>query len=318
MRTDQRELLAIGILDRPSRIRQRIESILRQHPRLPSRRYAACSVIGLLACLVASSSAPRWIAFAQTHSSPAFAVATVKANTSGDPNFSVRIVPGGRLHAVNATLRSLITTAYEIPDSRLTGGPSWINSARFDVDAKGTTQASDQILAELKQLLSDRFHLSIRTELKEESVYAIVIGHGGPRLQPPRAACFDPTPGLPPPASAPGEPPPRPCGGFNHSTGQILGAAVPMRHFAMYLARILGKPVINQTGLDGPFDIVLNWTPAPGEWDVRYLPPGAAPPSPDGPSIFTAMQDQLGLRLESTRGQIETFVINHAEKPDAN
>jgi uncharacterized protein (TIGR03435 family) len=324
MRTESREMLAVGIFGSKSRIGDRIEMLLRRgrtfSPRASSAGVVASTVV-LGGLMLAGSLTPRWIAFAQSAPQASFEVASVKPNTSGDLPYSVRILPGGRLRGINASLRSLITAAWAIPDSRLSGGPPWVDSARFDIEAKGQLDAGkpteDQISQMLQTLLADRFRLELRKETKEVPVYALLIAKNGPKLEAPVGkGCFDPHAGVPPPTTGIGEPPARPCGGFNMLPGQMFGAKVPMWRFAMNLSRFLGRPVLNKTGLDGPYDITLHWNPNETQSSAASTEP---PPSDSpGPSIFTAVQEQLGLRLESQKGPVEFFVIDHAEKPDAN
>jgi uncharacterized protein (TIGR03435 family) len=274
MRIDSRELLAVGVFGSKSRIGERIESLLRRGRTFSPRASVvevATSAAALVALTLAGSLVPRWIAFAQ-EAQLSFEVASVKPNTSGELNGSVRIVPGGRLRGINAPLRLFITAAWQIPDSRLAGGPGWVDSAKFDIEAKGNLDpgksTEDQISQMLRTLLADRFHLKLRTETREIPVYALVIAKNGPKLEPPLGkGCFDPYAGAPPPTPGPGEPPVRPCGGFNVLSGQMFGAKAPMWRFAMNLSRILGRTVVNETGLDGPYDITLRWSPA--EWRLR-------------------------------------------------
>jgi uncharacterized protein (TIGR03435 family) len=326
MRTESRELLAVGILGGKSRIGDRIETLLRRgrtfSPRASAAGIAASATV-LIALMLAGSLAPRWIAFAQQPSRQSFEVASIKPNSSGGLPYGIRIAPGGRLRAFNASLRSLITAAWAISDSRLSGGPPWVDSARFDIEAKGQLDpgrsTEDQISQMLRMLLEERFQLKLRSETKEVPIYALLIAKNGPKLEPPVGkGCFDPSAyaGVPPPTQGPGEPPVRPCGGFNLLPGQMFGAKVPMWRFAMNLSRILGRTVVNKTGLDGPYDIALRWNP--NETQSASAPAEQPPSESPGPSIFTAIQEQLGLRLESEKGPVEFFVIDHAEKPDAN
>jgi uncharacterized protein (TIGR03435 family) len=323
MRTDERELLAVGIFGSKSRIGDRIETLLRRGRTFSARASVAGVIAGAVVLgglTVASSLAPRWIAFAQQRAPLSFEVASVKPDSSGGLNFSIRIVPGG-LRGFNAPLRGLITAAYQIPDSKLSGGPAWVDSARFDIEAKAhldpAEPTEDQISQMLQKLLADRFQLKLHKETKDLPVYELLIAKNGPKLDPPRGkGCFDPHAGVPPPTPGPGEPPVRPCGGFNGNPGQLLGAKVPMWRFAMNLSRVLGRNVVNKTGLEGPYDITLRWSPN----ETLGSPALTEPPPADnaGPSLFTAIQEQLGLQLKSARGPVEFLVIDHAEKPGAN
>jgi len=193
-----------------------------------------------------------------------------------------------------------------------------MDSARFDIDARGQGKNPDETLAMLQMLLADRFQLKVHWDTKELPIYALLPAKNGPQLDPPRGVgCFDPlsvSPGSPPPEPNPGEGPVRPCGGFNiPSPGQMYGAKVPMWRFTMNLTRIPGRNVVNKTGLDGPYDITLRWNP------IETVS-GTEPQSADNsaPSIFTAVQEQLGLRLESQKGPVEVLIVDRAERPSEN
>jgi bla regulator protein BlaR1 len=247
-----------------------------------------------------------------------FDVASIKPNNSGDGPWNVRLPGVGRVRALNATLRSLITTAYSLPDLKLSGGPAWMDSARFDIDARGQGKNPDEVLAMLQTLLAERFQLKVHRETKELPIYALLVAKNGPKLDPPRGVgCFDPASvpaGGPPPEPNPGEGPVRPCGGFNiPSPGQMYGAKVPMWRFAMMLTRMVGRIVANKTGLEGPYDITLRWNPNETQ-SAGELVAG----DNSGPSIFTAMQEQLGLRLEAQKGPVEVLIVDRAERPSEN
>jgi uncharacterized protein (TIGR03435 family) len=315
MRTESRELLAVGIFGSRSRIGDRIEMLLRRgrtfSPRASLAGIAASTVV-LGGLTLAGSLAPRWIAFAQQQSPEQFEVASVKSNNSGSNNFSIRILPGSRLLASNASLGSLITEAWQVRDFQVSGGPTWLYSGRFDIDARGQGSLSpDQILQRLQTLLEERFQLKVHRETRELPVYALLIAKYGPKLELSRGSdCFDPHAGIPPPTPAS-----RPCGGFRNASNQMSGAKVPMSHFAANLSKFLGRTVVDKTGLDGAYDIDLQWTP---DETQAFLPTGPASADSSGPSFFSAVQEQLGLRLESQKGAVEVLVIDRAEKPDAN
>jgi bla regulator protein blaR1 len=251
-----------------------------------------------------------------------FDVAAIKPNNSGANVLGIRVVPGGGLRAVNATLRSLISEAYQVRDFEVSGGPAWLDSARYDIEAKGPLEPGSheqtglQIMKMLQALLADRFQLRIHRETKEMPIYALLVAKNGPKLERPREACFDPAAGAPPPPTLPGQSPSRPCGGFNNSSNQMLGASVAVSRFAANLSRFTGRTVVDRTGLKGTFDIALRWTPDEGQAFLAPTQPASADDS--RPSIFTAVQEQLGLRLEAQRGPVEVLVIDHAEKPSGN
>jgi uncharacterized protein (TIGR03435 family) len=220
--------------------------------------------------------------------------------------------------ASNASLFALITAAYQVQDYQISGGPAWLKSANFDIDARGPVKPDTPIDAQIAQmsqaLLADRFQLRLHREAREMPIYAILIGRNGPKLESVRGAdCFDPRAGIPPPT-----PDSRPCGGFNMNRDQMLGAAVPIAHLALALSRIVGRPVVDKTGLAGTFDITLHWTPDDTQAFLAPAQQAAAPPENSGPSIFTALQEQLGLRLEGQKGPVEVLVIDSAQLPSAN
>src|SRR6185437_11150533 len=241
------------------------------------------------------------VAAAQT---PSFEAASIKPNNSGENFISVRLVPGGSVRALNATLESLITTAWQIPDFELADVPGWAKSERWDIEAKGSGDAPPpETLRKLQTLLADRFHLRVHTGTREMPVYALLIAKSGPKLPPSREECFDPTAGIPPPSLMA-----RPCGGFNRSPNQLLGARDTTANLAQVLAKTLGRSVIDRTGLTATFDVTLKWTPD------NLLPDT----DNDAGSMFTALQEQLGLRLESQKGPVNVLVIDSAERASPN
>ena len=253
-------------------------------------------------------------AIAQTADRLAFDVASVKSNVSGAAGGSVRITPGGRLVAQNAPLRLLIGAAYDVRDFQLFGGPGWLSSEHYDIEAKAKndTPTEREISQMLQSLLSDRFHLIAHRETRELPLYRLSVGKGGNKLESARANC---TPMIPPPNPAQIDPATfRPCGGFNTTTGMLRGGTVGMARLAIALSRILGRTVTDETGLGGTYDVNLRWTP--DETQALQTPQPLADPT--APSLFTAIQEQLGLRLESGKGPVEVLVIDQAEKPSGN
>jgi uncharacterized protein (TIGR03435 family) len=147
----------------------------------------------------------------------------------------------------------------------------------------------------LRSLVEERFHVSTRRESREESIYELLVAKDGPKLTA---------------AAAPG--PPR----LSNGRGRIGGRSIDTGILAKMLSGRLGRAVIDKTGIAGKFDVDLSWTPAPGERDDGEIAGQLA--NPDGPALFTALQEQLGLRLQPGKGPVSTLVIEHAEKPDAN
>jgi uncharacterized protein (TIGR03435 family) len=315
MRTESRELLAVGILGSTSSVGDRIEILLRSgrtfSPRASSRRVTASAIV-LSALMVAASLAPRWIAFAQP-ALPSFEVASVKPSPpiSAHGVFFGMIDDPDRFHGSYVTLLDLMTKAYGVEHARISGWPSWVVSERFDVIATlPTGTPPGQIPLMLQTLLAERFGLIVRRESRMTRVYALVPAKGGPKLKRVEAES-SPAPGGPPMlSSAPL------IMGSNGALGICCGKAklnkVSMTGFASFLSAETDRPVQDATGIEGQYEISLEWTPDA----ARPQPDGT--PSPAGPSIYTAVQEQLGLRLEPRNAPLEYLVIEHVEKPDAN
>jgi bla regulator protein BlaR1 len=248
-----------------------------------------------------------------------FDVATIKPNNSGADTSFNRIMPGGRLSAENAPLRALIASAYNVRFSQLSGGPSWLDSAHYDIEARGQLKpgikVADQINLMLQTLLVDRFKLKTHRESKEMPIYALMVAKNGPKLEALRdTPCFDPIAGREPSFDDLASGRIRPCGGFSNVPGRMLGSRVTIAKFASTLSTTLSRTIVDKTGLTATYDIALKWLP-----DDSSAPPAPdAPASPistdPGPSIFTALQEQLGLRLESQKGPVEILVIDQVEK----
>ncbi len=255
------------------------------------------------------------LAAASALAQPSFEVATIKPNAESDHRISFRIVPGGGFSATGASLRMLIAQAYNIRDFQISGGPNWISSDRFDINAKAEAASDrpspDAFRPMLQSLLAERFQLKFHKETKELPVYALVPGKGPHKMK----VAETPAPG--------GGGGPQQRGMMRIGRGQANLQGAPLSGLAQILAQQLGRPVIDKTGLTGNFDIELKWTPEPGQGGGPFggaPPPGAAPPPADngGPSIFTAIQEQLGLKLETTKGPVEIYVIDSASKPTEN
>jgi len=307
-------------------LRQRIEAIMANRIGRSLNRgnkflLAVAGVAAIAVPLIVGIGATSVLAQSAAVAPRRFDVAAIRPNNSGANVLGIRVVPGGGLRVVNATLRSLISEAYQVRDFELSGGPPWLGTARYDIEAKGQIdpgsheQAGLQVMKMLQALLADRFQLRIHRETKQMPIYALLVAKNGPKLPASRAVCFDPTAVIPPPPTLPGQSPARPCGGFNNSSNQMSGASVGMSRFAANLSRFTGRTVVDKTGLKGTYDISLRWTPTEGQ---AWLPTGPLPPDDSQPSIFTAVQEQLGLKLEPQRGPVEVLVIDRAEKPSEN
>ncbi len=268
---------------------------------------------------------------AQTPDRPVFEAASIKPNMSG-PTSMQWAFQGRRFTARYVTLKALISTARGVverplADYQISGGPRWLESDRFDVVAtapgipdspRGTFPAP--VLAMLRGLLEERFRLQTHYETKELPLLALVLarrdGTLGPHMRRRTVDCvtaqaaarearnlFDPTP-----------PDHRACGG-RVGPGNLIATGATMTNIASGLARLvpgINRIVVDRTGLTGTFDVDLSWNV---ETTADNQGVSLPPPDTNAPSLFTALQEQLGLRLESTRGPVDILVIDHAEPP---
>ncbi len=234
-----------------------------------------------------------------------FDVASIHINnTESDGHHHIISDPGeSRFRTVNLALRDLIQFAYGVPDSQILGGSTWLDSIMFDIDAKcgpavdaelrelPTAQAHHQKQLMVQALLADRFQLRVHQETRQLPIYALVVAKDGPRFKPSK------------------------IDGTTIDAGRtrlhVAGSDDTISILARELAQVLGRVVVNQTGLSGRYDLTLRWTPDDAA--------ASASPSPDTPpDIFTAIQEQLGLKLESTKGPVPVLVIDSVEKPSPN
>jgi uncharacterized protein (TIGR03435 family) len=249
---------------------------------------------------------------------PEFEVASLKLNASGAPGFSIRALPGG-LTARNISLKRLVAMGYSVTDYQIFSAVNWFESARFDLEAKSPGLAAlPQLRLMVQSMLDERFKLKIHRETRELPMYALVLAKngvtGGPGLvQAPGGACG---PDVAPQAVlAKGARPVAACGTVNPSFGRIFGQHARISQLADRLATLLGSTVVDKTGLDGNFDIELTFAP---DTDMQPLPQGVTAPDVSGPSLFTAIQQQLGLKLQGGKGPVEVIVIDAAGRPAEN
>lgn len=225
---------------------------------------------------------------------------SVKENKSGETGAATRPGGPGRFGGINMTLRLLINAAYGgIPTSRILGGPDWADTVRFDVDGIGDPTQSSSAL--LQAALRDRFALKVRRESRQFDVYELVLarpsGNLGPGLRRSSDCSTAEARAKSQSAVDRGD---LACG-VRQRPGRITARGVQLTNVTGYLGA--GRPVFERTGLKGYFDIDLEWAPNPTD---------------DGPSLFTAVQEQLGLKLESAKGPLDVIVIEHAERPKEN
>jgi len=278
-----------------------------------SRRLSAGRLLVLSLAGVAAVALPIGIGIlrAQTLPPPPAYTYDVVSIRPADPNFQgSRIGPGpqGGMRAQNNTILQLLTFAYGVPEYQISGVPGWAKTDRYDVSftpdkaepavgpginrevAEGVFSRHRQ---RLQAVLRDRLGLVMRAEVKESPIYALVIAKGGHKL----VTAADPN---------------RPH--MSAREGQITGTGVYIKMLTDTLSRIVGRPINNETGLDGPFDLKLEWA-----WQGITSPEANPSPGDDvGPSLVTALTEQLGLRLESKKGPVPVFVIEKISKPTEN
>ena len=260
-------------------------------------------------------------------STATFEVASIKANKSGDGRVMVSMLPNGRYTATNVAVRLLVQQSYGLQPFQIVGAPNWTTSDRFDIVAKppdGFTP--DQLRPMMRALLADRFKLKAHLETREMPLYELVLaksdGKLGPNLKTTKTDCAAMARGRrggPPPAPPqPGEP--IECG-FMIGPGNMNAGGMPMTELARSLSQFVNRIVVDKTGLTGNYDFQLTYTPE-GRGGFLGLPPGAPPlgvdapaSDPNRPSLFTALQEQLGLKLDSQKGPVEVLVIDSIEQP---
>ncbi len=252
------------------------------------------------------------VAFAQ---GPAFDAVSVKINTSGEQNSQFGGRPGG-IQVRNNTLRSIIRNIWNLNALQIVGGPPWMDETRFDIVATAPGNPTrDQMIAMAKAMMADRFKLAVHAETRPIPVYALVLaradGQLGPNLRPSSLTnCNPPTP------PAPGTPPPPappqldgvdiPACGTSTNSGILRAGGVPLDSFTRNMANAAGRIIIDKTGLTGAFDMVLRFNPDPNN------------PSSDLPTLFAAVQEQLGLKFDAQTAPTEVLVVDSAERPTEN
>jgi uncharacterized protein (TIGR03435 family) len=295
---------------------------------LRARRVWSLCLLSVLGCTAGTVSA-------QAPATPAFDVASIKPNKSGTNQRQVGSGANGRFTAINVPLADLIRFAYAetgpdgvfapLPPNRLSVAETWVGGAtalqsdKFDVIATTNAGASqEQIFLMLRALLAERFKLVVHRESRDLPIYALVMARKdarlGPRLRPSHVDCAAVPSDRPTASPAAGGFVAEPCKGLRNVPGKATGRAVTIQTLARLMSGWVDdhRPVEDRTGLTGNFDIDLDWTPD------RPLPAGAPalpPVDPNGAGLFTALQEQLGLKVESTKNSIDILVVDHAEHP---
>jgi uncharacterized protein (TIGR03435 family) len=230
------------------------------------------------------------LAAALSAQTPSFEAASIKPNRSSGGASSSRFT-AGQLNMENVSLRKMTLMAYGIPDDRTyaLAGPDWVGDERFDIVARypGGT-APEQVRLMLQNMLAERFKLALHRETRQLPEYALTVAKGGSRIQP----------------TDPGQ------SGTNGRPGRLEATKITMQKLADFFAKMIGMPVSNETGMNGVYTFTLEWAPD----ETTRLEPDA-PPAPSGkPSLFSALQEQLGLKLEGRKGPVEVLVVDHIDR----
>ena len=304
-------------------------------PGLGSRLGKSVRLAFVATSVIFSLTTPRLVGtqFAPPTSAPtpSFEVASIKPNNSGELGRRIMFRPDG-FTGNGLTVKFLISMAYGVKEFQVAEGPGWIDSQRYDVDAKEEdSQAEEmrklppekggeytQLL--VQSLLADRFKLKVSRTTKELPICALVIAKNGPKLHgaKPGDTYLN---GLKGPDGRPAGVP----GAIRMGPGQFMGQGIPVSSLAMSLSQLLGRTVQDQTGLKGNYDFSIQWAPDENQMALFKPPGGGGPPADNrplpeasGPSIFTALQEQLGLKLTSTKGPVEIILVDHVEQPSEN
>lgn len=236
---------------------------------------------------------------------PSWEAATIKPSDPERQGIGINM-NGRNFSTHNTTLRDLLTFTYGLHPNQIVGAPGWVETDKFDLAARPDMPGmpSDlQIKSMMKKLIAERFKLKVHTEKKELSVFLITVAKGGPKL----------TKNDSDPKGLPGL-------GFR-GLGNLVVRNGNMSDFAqMMQSRVLDRPVVNQTNLEGRYDFTMQWTPDETQFGGQgaRAQAQAAEGAPQNPDLFTAMQQQLGLKIEATKAPADVFVIDHVEKPSGN
>ena len=274
----------------------------------PTRRLFSTAI-----CLLAG-----WNPFvqAQTGAGRTFEVSTIKPSAPDARATAIGMPPGGRLEIVNMTLREMIVNAYNVQPFQVSGGPGWLDSVHYDISAKaGAQQTREDVLLMLQALLADRFQLAFRREIRQLPIFALVLarkdGKLGPRLIPSKeGACtpFDPAKPFAVDTM-------RLCGAFSLGSDGLTLVGGTISSLTPRLSRLLGRVVIDKTGLTRNFDINIEWSP---DETLAMQPANRGRVDNIGPAIFTVFRHDLGLDFKAERGPVEILIVQRAEKPSDN
>jgi len=239
----------------------------------------------LCGCLLGQSPTPL----------PAFEVASIKRSAPGAAGATMRLDPGGRFTTVSMTMKNVIQLAYGVRQDDVVGGPAWLNTEEYDIRAKADSEDASQVTLErqklrLRSLLADRLRLKVHNEPRRQPAYALILSQHGPKMP-------------------------------SAHQGSRPGRSMSMSMLASFLSLQVGRPVLDNTGLSGTYLVKLEWASEDGHRKTLGGDSANSPLSEDpvnGPSIFTAVQEQLGLRLQPKQALREVLVIDEVSRPSAN
>ena len=261
---------------------------------------------------------------------PAFEVASIRPTTQSTQTAEIRPTPWGRFTTTNATAKSLVLRAYELVDAQLIGAPSWISTERYDIDARAAAPPGgpDALMPMVRRLLAERFNLKAHAEMRELSAYALVAARRdhelGAQIRPTNTDCTRATTLTPDEVRAGARDGWPPCGMayfVNFTTTTPAGNNVKMRvrrsgttiaALAKALQPALDRPVIDHTSLSGRFDVEYSYAPGPQTPGVESVF------GPEAPQLIVALEEQLGLKLESRRMSVPVLVIDAIDRPSEN
>jgi bla regulator protein blaR1 len=235
-------------------------------------------------------------------SAQSFETASIKPSKAAGEGMHMQSNAGGLYTAENITLKNLIMQAYDVREHQLAGLPDWIGSQRYDITARPESYAetrkvdNTQMKTMLQAMLAERCRLAVHRETKEGPVYSLVVAKGGPKLQ--------------------DAGPDKKGVGMSAGRGMLQGHENTTAMIARALSDRVARTIVDNTGLTGNYNFTLKWMPDADKAPGLGLPEPSA--TADGPSLFTAIQEQLGLKLEPAKGPVEILVIDHVEKPSDN
>lgn len=229
-----------------------------------------------------------------------FDVASIRPHAPGDDSFRVKMPSNGRFTATGCVAKLVLMLAYDVQENQIVGGPAWIATEKWDIEARGDDSVSysaEETRRMVQTLLEERFALRIHRELQQRPAYILTVAKRGPKFKAPDQ--FGPI-------------------NYQVTTNSIRLERGDLARLAQLLSSALGLPVIDRTGLSGHFNLALQWDDAPVGGGSLPGVDAASPPGDRNGSIFAAIQDQLGLRLEAQRAAVEVIVVDRFERPSRN